>query len=278
MNKRTIIITAGCYILGAVTGALAVDRVWEKRFNREIDEAATKIKMDYARYYAGEDGKPTIASLGIQTMTPEEFQQEAEKVVRSVKERVAKPPTDYTALYTGGSEEHPIMDLGAAQSLIQKTAAQSEAIKDEMGYEGIEEDEDDKLETHNVFEDNPLPPDFENRTDGGVYILTTEEFMEEPRTNGYETVSVTWFEYDNTLIDETDGKESIISIEDTITEGVLRHFGWHPKGEKDTIFVRNEKSQIDFEVTRDERSYAEAIAGFTEEDEKRPRRKRPEDD
>lgn len=277
MNKKTIVVLASTYILGAVAGALTIDRVWTKRFERELDAESLRIKLDYARYYSGEDGKPPINNVVVNNIDAEVFKQEADKVIKSIADRVPKEPVDYTKMYQGGTESHPIMDLSVAQRLVEQTSAQSELIQAELNNEPEEEEGPEEV-IKNVFDDNPLPPDFENRADGGVYILTTDEFMEEPKENGYTTVTCTWFEYDNTLIDETDGQESIISIEDTITEDALRHFGWNPNGDKDTIFVRNEKSKIDFEVTLDERSYAEAIAGFTEEDEKRPRRKRPEDD
>ena len=276
MNKQ-LIYTAGTFVIGAVTGALVLDKVWTNRFNREIDVIANDIREDYARFYAGQDGKPSLQSLiDGSGYSEKEEAKEVATVEEAASASAAREHVTYNTMYQGDSSDHPIMNLDKAQSLVDKTSAQTQPIKDALAEEGPDEDDDDDIEHHNVFEDNPMPPDYDDRKNGGTYILTTEEFMEEPKQDGYTTVGLTWFEDGDTLIDESD--QSIVPAADTIGVEATKYFGWDPKSDDEhTIFVRNEKSEIDFEVTRDERSYAEVILGFDEED-VQPHRKYSEDD
>ena len=78
------------------------------------------------------------------------------------------------------------------------------------------------------------------------YIISPEEFGENPY---YDTISLTYYS-DKVLTDEDD-----IEIEDVdglIGEDSLNHFGEY---EADSVFVRNDELQTDYEILLDERAY-----------------------
>lgn len=89
------------------------------------------------------------------------------------------------------------------------------------------------------------------------YVITFEEFQtENPQ---WDKLSITYYEYDNTLVDERE--EQIDDIEGCIGVNNLLHFG---KGttDPDMLYIRHEKREADIEVTRDERGYVEAVMGI----------------
>lgn len=84
----------------------------------------------------------------------------------------------------------------------------------------------------------------------GPYVIPPEEFDE----NGYETESLTLFS-DGVLVDSYN--EIIDDIDDLVGLDSLEHFG---EFEDDSVFVRNDDLQRDYEILRDYRTYSEAFA------------------
>ncbi len=106
------------------------------------------------------------------------------------------------------------------------------------------------------------------RIEGLPYGISVDDFMQGLDT--HDTQTVTYYEEDNTLTDE---RESIIpDIEKSITEYALTRFG-KESGDKRIVYVRNEKIQTDFEVIKDEGSYAELVLGIALAREKNPIKK-----
>lgn len=103
----------------------------------------------------------------------------------------------------------------------------------------------------------PTQPDGE-----GPYIITVEEYM--AGDLGYEQVTLTWYEPDQTIADEADD-----IVDDVDTKIGLHHMERFGQGSKDknTVYIRNEKLSIDYEVVRSRQSLREALGLDDEEDE-----------
>ena len=80
------------------------------------------------------------------------------------------------------------------------------------------------------------------------YVISPYDFDE----NGFQTMELTYYE-DGVLEDEN--HEIVTDIDDLLGEGSLNTFGEY---EDDSVFVRNEKLGIDFQILRDPRTYEEA--------------------
>ena len=82
----------------------------------------------------------------------------------------------------------------------------------------------------------------------GPFVISPDEFGEDPN---YQTVSLTLYE-DGVLTDDYD--DIVVDVDDLVGEDSLTHFGEY---EDDSVFVRNESMQTDFEILRDLRAYSE---------------------
>lgn len=91
------------------------------------------------------------------------------------------------------------------------------------------------------------------------YVISLDEFMDEHEE--YDKHTLTYFESDETLIDSSE--KIIPEVEATVGVDPLTMFGRFSK-DKNIVYVRNERLEMDYEVCLDERSYTEAIAGFRE--------------
>lgn len=81
-------------------------------------------------------------------------------------------------------------------------------------------------------------------------IISPDEFGEDEE---YDTVSLLYFA-DNFLTDEN--YELVLDLENTITEEALDHFG---EWEDDSVFVRNDRLKIYYEILKDQRYFEEVI-------------------
>ena len=81
-----------------------------------------------------------------------------------------------------------------------------------------------------------------------MYVIPPEDFGE---LYNYDTVSLTFYA-DGVLTDECD--EPIDDIDKLIGRESLTHFGQY---EDDSVFVRNDILECDFEILRDERKFSE---------------------
>lgn len=85
----------------------------------------------------------------------------------------------------------------------------------------------------------------------GPYVISPDEFSSSPP--GYFAQPLDYFA-DGVLADSWGVK---VDIEETIGEEALEHFGDYVD---DVVHVRNERKEIDYEVTRDPRTYDDMLA------------------
>lgn len=91
----------------------------------------------------------------------------------------------------------------------------------------------------------------------GPRIISPEEYGE---IDGYAQLNLTYYS-DGTLAD--DGDEIIDDIDETVGSDFAEHFGDY---EDDSVFVRNTRLKCDYEILKDNRSYAD-VAGLDPEQE-----------
>ena len=84
----------------------------------------------------------------------------------------------------------------------------------------------------------------------GPYVITPEEFSSSPP--GYNVQPLDYFA-DGILADDWG---MTLDIEETIGEESLDHIGEYVD---DIVYVRNERTEIDYEVTKDPRTYKDAL-------------------
>ena len=87
----------------------------------------------------------------------------------------------------------------------------------------------------------------EEDVDDYIYVIKPEEFGE----CDYDEVSLTYYA-DGILTDEQG--EPIEDLAGTVGEDYMTHFG---EFEDDSVFIRNERLQVDFEILADQRNYSD---------------------
>lgn len=117
----------------------------------------------------------------------------------------------------------------------EKTKKVYDAIIDSENYNTISEE---------IMEQNEKGGEEDVRV-RKPYVIPPEEFGE----NDYETSSFTYYA-DGVLTDDND--EIVYDVENTIGSDSLTHFGEY---EDDSVFVRNERLEIDYEILFDTRKY-----------------------
>lgn len=120
--------------------------------------------------------------------------------------------------------------------------------------------------THNVFVhgEKGNDPDDEGGDDlreDGPYKVSFNDFHSGAQQVGWTQLALTYYALDDTLADEND--QPIDSIEATIGVDILDFIR---KTRKETTFVRNPKSQIDFEVAYYDKSYKKTVLGWGDEE------------
>ena len=89
----------------------------------------------------------------------------------------------------------------------------------------------------------------------GPYVITPEDFASSPP--GYNCCPLDYYK-DGVL---ADGWGVQMDVEETIGKEALDHFGEYVD---DVVYVRNERLELDYEVTRDPRTYKEAERAYSD--------------
>ena len=124
------------------------------------------------------------------------------------------------------------------------------------------------LDAMNDGEDEDHTEEDAHRDSSKPYIISVDEYM--AGDLNYSQVSLTYFVEDDTLIDDAD--DLVDDVDRLVGETHLDQFGYRSKDPK-MIYVRNDITQTDFEIARDERSYGEVVHGITPVKEPLPSRK-----
>lgn len=141
--------------------------------------------------------------------------------------------------YQGGDNKVAYHKITKAEIKPIIDPEEEEALKAEFG-------EEVEINQHNVFEEkhDPTVP----------YLISEEEYMQ--NDSGYQQVSLTYYELDRKVTDERD--DLIENVESTIGLDFELNFGRNAT-DPNMAYVRNERLSLDFEIAKDERSYAKQV-------------------
>lgn len=169
--------------------------------------------------------------------------------------------------YQGRQAAEKILERDEMEvALDEQDEAQVRRLEERRRHE-VEETPDEVIETvtetRNVFIDPNFDYDEEvkHRTKDKPYIITHDEYFEAGKD--YDTVSLTYFEDDDTLTNERD--EPIREIDKMIGEDHLVRFG-HASKDKNIVYVRNDRLETDFEIIKSTGSYVEQVLGMLDGD------------
>ena len=198
----------------------------------------------------------TGAAIGGATVwyiTKERYAQLAEEEISSVKEayaqRESKREKAEKALrrYQGEGEKEPTDVNEPKTPVVTTKVTEKESISEyaKRVQNGAPMEYSKTVVPPKAMEpEKPAPP----VTSGDVpYVISPEEFDE---LEGYTPISLTYFA-DGLLADENG---VIVDDVEEIIGDALDHFGEY---EEDAVFARNDAKRCDYEILKDERTYAE---------------------
>lgn len=153
------------------------------------------------------------------------------------------------------------------------------AEDEERDQEAVEEED----ETRNVFsapQPEPGIPEWNydrqlrDRSPEYPYVIHKDEFEEK---ENYTSETLSYFEGDDVLSDGTDAVIPTDQRDALVGEENLQKFGLG-SGDPNIVYIRNDGRDVDYEIVRSSRTYAEEVHGFQHSDEPRRRRLRFDDE
>lgn len=96
-------------------------------------------------------------------------------------------------------------------------------------------------------------PEDDKPEDENIYVISYEDFSDTHKE--YEKVSLTYYEEDDTLIDERD---ELVPCPAGLVGDALERFG-DMSDDENVVYVRNDNFALDFEITKVENGYFERV-------------------
>lgn len=221
MNRNTLV-KAFMFVAGAAIGSVATWKVVKTKYEKISQEEINSVKEEYGRL-------TKLMRMEIEAcrrITNAHTDDESEI-------KVTDEPED---------DDYPDDD---DRDFTEKEKEQINYYKLTSKYRSSDDDDEDEEndDEGDGSEEDEVP--YIN----GPYVISHEEFSSSPP--GFNACPLDYYA-DGIL---ADGWHVEVNIDETIGEDALEHFGEYVD---DIVYVRNERTQLDYEVTRDPRTYQEA--------------------
>lgn len=256
--KKPAVSVGAASVLSAAAGVILGYRVAEKRlaaaYELEMQQEVAELKRYYSEQRVINDVKP-----------------DPKELLDKIYSEEAQAAREAHESYLGGDGQHlvehavpgdtPVSPEGRLITDAKLHEVSLEPVADpEKGVHPIEkvnvfagkepvedESEWDYEQELRIRAENPDKP----------YILHHDEYFE--NETDYEQASLTYYEGDDTLVDEKDmpvGDDSAVVGDDALTA-----FG-HGSKDKNVVYVRNESLEMDFEIVKSNGKFSVEVLGF----------------
>lgn len=183
----------------------------------------------------------------------EKYKQIAQEEIESVKEVFAKNASAHKDDETAPDEQS--VEEKAEMAREKPSVAEYAKILAKKGYSTnysnapimVEDDEEEEEKSDDPGEE---PGKYFGDENAQPYVIAPEQFAE---LDGYDQISLTYYS-DHILADDDD--RIMEDVEGTVGFESLTHFGEY---EDDSVYVRNDRLKVDYEILRDERKYSDVI-------------------
>lgn len=263
---------AGLGVLGYFLLKKQLTKKIEKQFEARLDEEIEAMRRFYEKRATRKQPfkSPAEAAEALLKKTPEEA------LVDEAVEALGKYEGDQPPPGIISPEDDP----REGNHKVRYDRVKSKAARPETG--GVREiaEENDMAEVaQNVFLQQATSDEWNQeaeearRSEEAPYVISHDEFMENTFEHGQNTL--TYYKADDVLADERD--QAIEEVESTVGVRNLTRFG-HGSRDSNIVYIRNERLELDFEVTLNQGSYAEEVMGFQHSENPRVRKGRRGDD
>lgn len=248
MDNKQLLIYGGVAMASAGIGFGAGYLVFKKKFQAIADAEIESVRNSYRKAAVV---KP-----------------ELKDVVREFEVAVVEPEQHDIISREGYQSENDGTDADAFRIAHGRVPTTYELIQMGNGIEAedavrnLSDHDDAHLVEGNIF-DNPQPdPDTLGeetieeppRSANAPYVISTEEWY--ANETNYDQITLTYWADDDVLAD--DNERMVTQIDEVVGATNMHRFGFKSDN-IDIVYVRNDRLKVDYEVTKDERNYAEVI-------------------
>lgn len=236
MNVKLMVIGTSVVsaAVGAVAGYFYAHKELVTRLNEEYDERLEaeieRTKQHYQTLYKiGDENANPVKVLSRRTpKRPEGFAEDDNELFPNNRDRVMDPK-----------------EVEEAERLVKGLRYGPPDVVVAPAVPGLKQ-------TVNVFSHTVTPgqPD----TDEAPYVLTVEDFHQ--GMLGHDISTLTLYA-DQMLVNERE--EPMDDVARVIGLANLKKFGADPDGDPNTLYIRNTRIGVDFEIVRSEMTYAEVV-------------------
>lgn len=267
MASEAAVVAISASISALVTYKIASKRI-EAEYAQRIDDELETTRKFYAAFHE----KPTIAELVEDAgLEPASEKSVHEVLLEALDDAIIKDENGepvYAAAGKKQSDPRPDLEITGKN---QKTQY-NKVVKQYAGNDDPNKAVELPEEVHNIFEATDMVPqdEVDSRDASKPYVITQEEFVE----SEYPADTLTYYAEDAVLADSQG--MPFDNVDRLVGEANLQRFG-AGSGDPRIVYVRNEAIDQDWEIVLHDGSYAEIVAGFTQEPES-PRRRRTTQD
>lgn len=275
MDNKQLLIHAGVFAVGAGLGYGAGYLVYKKKFQKISDEDIESVREAYSK---NAKVKPDLKDFGktidVKAVVKESVVESSDTIISTYGYLSASDTdaADFKAVHGRTPTTYELIQMGNGTPV-------EDAVRNSFDHDDSNVVESNLL-TDNLFENPPeqdpeLLGNEENvRNPDRPYVIPVANWM--TNDTDYDQITLTFWADDDVLAND-DG--SIINdVEGYVGITNLHRFGFLSE-DPETVYVRNERIGVDYEITKDERNYSEVVRNIRQDDNSNsPRRMRSNDE
>lgn len=250
VTKNNPFLIGGALLLGVGIGAFVAYKITRRRLSEEFDEEL-RVQIAEAKAFHRrmiKEGEFESPESAVKALVPDEVVD----AVRSYQGRERPVPYDKPDKIV---DPRPPAEEVVETTVTERTVSRN-VFKDSAESKPPDWDYNAELADRELHPDQP-------------YAISFEEFNE--NALNHEQTTLAYFTEDDVLVDAMD--KPIDNVEYTVGSDNLSRFG-HGSGDPNVVYVRNEKTDMDFEIVRNMGSYQREV--FGSEPELKHSRRRPD--
>ncbi len=253
LAKKPAVVVGAASVASAAAGVFVGYKVAEKRlrasYELRMEQEIAETKRYYSEARVVQPPKPSPQDLVAETIIQEQGYSGAGQFAAPIAGDTLVSEDGTLRLSQVAGDKDPISEANVESQPINDLEQDVTGRQRENLFAGTAPAEDDwnwEFETK-IRAENP----------DKAYILHHDEFYE--NETDYEQVQLTYYEGDDTLVDD---KDMPVPDEDSVVgEDALTSFG-HGSKDKNVVFVRNDKLELDIEVVRSNGKYSVEVLGL----------------